>query len=126
VTWIFVALGAVLLALWIPTIIRRAALENALRFGREFYGLDLTSVVGVGPIRSFVLANIKESGETTAQGIFFFLVPVVLEHLDQFKCLELFDGITQMRIQNAVKENTYHQFMIEFEKVNRSQFDVSP
>lgn len=109
VFWLAVIVAVGLgLFLWVPTIKRRMVLEQALLFGREFYGVELRPVVE--PIRPFVLRQMKQSKATTPQATFFMLAPSVWDHLDGLKRSEITDGFFLMKLRNAISEEVGHIF----------------
>ena len=121
--WAVTGLVVVLLAFWIPTLRRRALLENALRFGREFYGIDLETLVGIGTQRQLVIRQIKTRGERTPQAVFFMLVPSILGLFDEMKKLELYDGLHQLQISGDVSELTIDEFLSEYEQSADEEYD---
>jgi len=122
-TWVVLGIVAILVGLWLPTFTRRLKLEEAIRFGREFYGIDLTEIVGTGSQRQWVLSQVKTRDERTPQSIFFMIVASVLGVLDGLKRLELYDGFLQMQLAGAVSQQTVEEFMNEYLACSEPEYD---
>jgi len=98
---------------------RRLILYDAFRFGREFYDLDLENLSQ--GITDYILIELKRLGVKSPQETFFMLVAAFLGVLDDFKRFELYDGLIVMRTRNAIHDEIYDNFMLEFERANASQ-----
>lgn len=96
----------------------RFVLEQALQFGKEFYQLDLGE--SVAPMRQTVLNQIERLGRPIPQVVFFMLVPAFLEYLDDLKRLELYDGAMSLRLQGAMPEDVFDNFMLFYEQASDS------
>lgn len=86
----------------------RMALDNALQFGKEFYGVDLSG--SIAPIRAGLLHDIEQLGRPVPQAIFFLAVSPFLGQLHGLKRLEISDGALSLRSRGILPEQIWNYF----------------